>query len=357
MSLADPKPARADALAIVAAVGEILADQSAQAEKRFAAMRADVETRVAVALEAIPQPEAGPPGAPGEPGPRGEPGEPGAAGEPGPRGEPGEPGAAGRDGIDRQLALPRYVKAGETCEANVIAWANAGLWQSVRVTSGGPADDPSGWRCLVPGVASIESRMDWEAREIVFGLRMSDGTLHECRGRMPATQLPQDYLERGWRVIAGDTLRPPPDLPGDEIELLALVDGAALGVPEHWRETRLRGFRGQKGPRGDAGERGPPGPGLTGLDIVQSDGRLAINPRFADPKVSAPPIPVDLLTADPPPGLAPITGFAGAWSAARTYRRGEVVNASVAGRDRLCLSLKSDNNARPDDGRAWQVML
>lgn len=310
--------------AILEAVGQVLADSAAATEARLAAMREDFEGRLAAMFDNLPEPI------------------------------PGDPG---RDGLDRILALPRYVRAGETCEANAIAWANSGIWQSVRVTSGGPVDDPSGWKCLVPGVASIESREDWTTRELVIGLRMSDGTLHECRGRMPATQLPTDYLERGWQVLAGDTLRPPPDLPGEEMELLALVDGAALGNPDDWRATRLRGFRGQKGLRGDPGERGPPGPGLAGLDLIQAGGRLALQPRFADPAVKGEAIAVDLLTDDPSPGLSPITGFAGAWKAGRTYRRGEVVSAEVAGRPRLLLSERSDNNARPDDGRAWAVMI
>lgn len=312
------------AAVILEAVGLVLAEQAAETETRMAQLRSDCAAALAEAIDSLPAPE---------------------------------PGAAGRDGTDRILALPRYVREGESCEPNTLAWCAAGIWQSVRVTSGSPADDPSGWKCLVPGVAAIETREDWATRELVIGLRMSDGVCHECRGRMPATQLPPDYLERGWGVLAGDTLRPPPDLPGEEIELLALRDGAALGDPDAWREIRLRGFRGQKGLRGDPGERGPPGPGLAGLELGRAGGRLALVPRFADPAIKAEPIAVDLLVDDPGPGLAPITGFAGDWNAGRTYRRGEVVAALVGTARHLCLSIKPDNNARPADASAWQVML
>lgn len=325
-----PDSLPAPAGAILEAVGLVLAERAADSDHALAELKRWCEGEIAERIDALPAPL------------------PGA---------PGRDGSDGRDGTDRVLALPRYVREGESCEANTIAWANAGIWQSVRVTSGGPADDPSGWRCLVPGVAAIETSEDWARRELVIGLRMSDGQLHECRGRMPATLLPPDYRARGWGVLAGDTVRPVPDQPGDEMELLALVDGADIDRPDHWRATRLRGFRGQKGPRGDPGERGPPGPGLAGLDMVRAGGRLALVPRFADPKVTADPIAVDLLTDDPEPGLAPIAGWAGPWNAARTYRRGEVVNAQIAGHARLCLSMKSDNAARPDDASAWQVML
>jgi len=264
-----------------------------------------------------------------------------------------EPGQPGRDGVDRILALPRYVRAGESCAANEVAWHKGGIWQSVRVTSGNPDDDPPGWQCLVPGVTSFEAREDWQTREIIFAARMSDGALHECRGRMPATALPADYLDRGWGVLAGDTWRSP----DGEVQLEALRDGAALGVPEHWRETRLRGFRGQKGLKGDKGDRGAPGPGLVGMDLVRSDAGLAIVPRYADPAVTPEPIAVQLLTADPEPGRQVIAAFAGSWDAGRTYRRGDAVRANVAGRDRLVLSIKSDNNAAPHDGAAWLVMV
>lgn len=312
-----PEP-RAEMIAapILEAVGLVMRDEADRAEERFQLFRAEILERLAEVAAIEPAP--------------------------------------GRDGVDRILALPRYVKEGESCEANCIAWANAGIWQSVRATSGGPLDDPSGWKCLVPGVSQIETREDWTRRELVIGLRMSDGTLHECRGRMPATRLPADYLARGWGVLAGDTLRPE----GEEVEFLALKDGAALGDAEAWAEYRLRGSRGQKGLRGDPGPRGTPGPGLTGLALVDDPQRgLTIVPRFSDPAVKAEPIEVDLLAADPPPGLQPIVGFAGDWASMRTYRRGEVVKAIVAGQPRLLLSIRSDNNAGPDDARAWQVML
>lgn len=305
---------------ILEAVGLALVEYEGRAVERFDRFRADILQQFADFVGQLPEPE------------------------------------PGRPGVDRILTLPRYVKEGESCEANTVAWCNAGIWQSVRVTSGGPADDPSGWKCLVPGVAQIETAEDWKAREFIIGLRMSDGTLHQCRGRMPATRLPVDYMQRGWGVLAGDTLRPPAE-PGEEIELEALKDGACIGIPEHWQEIRLRGFRGQKGKPGDQGLAGPPGPGLTGLDMVEADGRLAIMPRFADPQIKGAAIAVDLLVDDPQPGLAPIVGFAGAWHGARTYRRGEVVSAQVDGAPRLLLSIRPDNDARPNDDRAWQVMI
>jgi hypothetical protein len=267
--------------------------------------------------------------------------------------EPGEPGAPGRDGADRILALPRVVRASDTCEANEIAHHAGGLWQSVRITSGGPGEDPAGWKCLVPGVAAFEVKTDWQARELIFAARMSDGALHECRGRMGACALPPDYLALGYGVLAGDTFRPE----GSEIELLALRDGALLGQAEHWQETRLRGYRGQRGLPGEPGPRGPAGPGLIGLDLVRGDAGLVLLPRFADPAIEAEPIAIDFLVNDPGPGRAVFTCFAGGWNAARTYARGEAVRALVGDRERLVLSIRSENNARPDDGAAWLVMI
>lgn len=267
--------------------------------------------------------------------------------------EPGEPGTDGRDGLDRVLALPRMIRSGEGCAANEIAWHENGLWQSVRVTSGNPADDPSGWKCLVPGISDFQVGADWEARQVIFAARMSDGQLYECRGRMAAGPLPPDFIDRGWGVLAGDTWRPE----GSDVELMAKRDGALLGNVEDWQETRLRGFRGQKGPKGDKGDKGAPGAGLVALDVVRGDAGLVILPRFADPAIEADPIPVQLLIADPEPGRQLISTFAGEWHAGRTYGRGEVVRADVDGQARLCLSIRSENNAPAHDGRAWQVML
>ena len=268
-------------------------------------------------------------------------------------GGPGAPGPPGRDGIDRQLALPRAVRSTDICEANEIAVCCGGIWQSVRVTSGGPEDDPAGWKCLVPGVADFSLREDMAARELVFAARMSDGRVHECRARQGAMQLPPDYLARGWGVLAGDTVR----AEGADVEAMALRDGALLGQAADWSETRLRGFRGQKGPRGDPGPPGAPGPGLAGLGIVRGDRGLVILPRYADPAIEAEPIAIDFLLDDPGAGRAPIACFAGAWTAGRAYARGDAVRAKVDGRDRLCLSIKPDNAARPDDARAWLVMV
>jgi len=276
-----------------------------------------------------------------------------------PPAEPGAPGADGRDGVDRMAVLPRMVRSGESCSANEIAWHANGLWQSVRTTSGGPGDDPSGWKCLVPGISDFTMRPDWQAREFVFAARMSDGQLFECRGRMTAGPLPPDYLDKGWGVLAGDTLRPPagPDGSGGDVELMALRDGALLGNPADWQETRLRGFRGQKGLKGDAGERGAPGPGLVGLDVVRGDAGLVILPRFADPAIEAEPIALQLLTADPEPGRQLIATWSGAWLASRTYGRGDVVRGIIAGEPRLLLSVVPENNRPPHDDRAWQVMI
>jgi hypothetical protein len=165
--------------------------------------------------------------------------------------------------------------------------------------------------------------------------------------------LPPDYLARGWGVIAGDVLR----ADGADVELMALRDGALLGQAADWSETRLRGFRGQKGPPGDPGPRGDRGPGVVGLDLVRGDAGLVLIPRYSDPAIEAEPIAIDFLLTDPVDGRAPIACFAGAWQAAKTYARGDAVRATIGGRDRLCLSIKPDNNARPDDARAWLVMV
>lgn len=271
-------------------------------------------------------------------------------------GEPGAPGRDGRDGIDRQLALPRAVRSGDTCEANEIAVCCGGIWQAVRVTSGGPEDDPAGWKCLVPGVTDFTVREDMAARELVFAARMSDGRVHECRARQGACQLPPDYLARGWGVLAGDTLR----AEGADVEAMALRDGALLGQAADWSETRLRGFRGQKGPPGERGPPGDRGPGLVGLDLARGDAGLVLIPRYADPAVEAEPIAIDFLVNDPGPAggdRAPIACFAGAWTAAKPYARGDAVRAVIGGVQRLCLSIKPDNTARPDDARAWLVMV
>jgi hypothetical protein len=205
-----------------------------------------------------------------------------------------EPGPPGRDGIDRMLVLPRPVRPDESCAANEIATSAAGLWQSVRVTSGGPQDDPAGWKCIVPGLAGFEVTTDWVAREWVFAARASDGQVHESRTRMGAAMLPPDYLERGWSVLAGDRLRPE----GSEIELMALRDGALLGNAAHWCETRLKGFRGQRGLPGERGERGPPGASLVGFDVVRGDsGAKMLVPRFTDPAIRADPIPIELIVS------------------------------------------------------------
>jgi hypothetical protein len=203
-----------------------------------------------------------------------------------------QPGADGRDGVDRILALPRAVRAEDNCQPNEIATAAGGLWQSVRVTSGGPEQDPAGWKCLVPGFAGFRMLHDWERRELVFEASASDGRTHESRARMAPTTLPPDYLDRGWGVLEGDRFRPE----GGEVELVALRDGARLGEAGDWQEIRLRGFRGQRGLPGEKGDRGPPGPGLVGLDVVRGDdGAKLLVPRFSDPSIRAEPIAIEIL--------------------------------------------------------------
>lgn len=309
-----------DGARIIKAVGVMLAEHEAQTESQLAAIRGET----ADAIAALPAPE------------------------------PGEPG---RDGTDRIMALPRWVKEGEACPVNELAWWKSGIWQSVRATSGSPADDPSGWACLVPGVHAIETKEDWTRRELVIGLRMSDGHLHECRSRMPATRLPPDYEQRGWGVLAGDTLL----LEGGEFEMFAVKDGAQLDVADDWETYRYRGPRGQK-VRGDPGPPGPPGPpgaGLIGLDIVTDPtGRgAALLPRYADKSVKAEPVVIDLMQRDPGEGRQVITCWAGPWNAGITYRRGDVVGlADGSGNRRLFLNTRAENAGKPGESSGWEAM-
>lgn len=255
-------------------------------------------------------------------------------------------GEPGKDGLDRVLALPRHVKAGEAFERNEIAWHAGGLWQAVRAGVGGPDDDPAAWRCLVPGVAAIEAVEDWTRREFVFAFRMSDGHRHETRARMLPGYLPPGWHEAGVGVIAGDLVR------DGEFERTALVDGADPGDPTQWLCREIRGRRGRDG-KSLPGDPGPPGPGLVGLTLARAGERLAIVPRFADPGVEVVPIAVDLLVEDPAPGLRAIVGFAGKHAAGRDYGRGVV----VSGAGGLWLSLKPDNRAPLVEGASWERML
>lgn len=305
-----------DSQRIIKAVGVMLAEHEAQTETQLATIREET----AQAIAALPAPE------------------------------PGDPG---RDGVDRIMALPRWVKEGEACPANEIAWWQSGIWQSVRATSGNPADDPSGWQCLVPGVHAIDTSEDWTRRELVIGLRMSDGHLHECRARMPATRLPPDFEARGWGVLAGDTLL----MEGGETERLALVDGAQMDVAEHWEEYRYRGVRGQRGKQGDPGgpgKEGPPGPGVIGLDIVAdpTGSAAALLPKYADKSVKAEPVVIDLIQRDPGEGRQVITCWAGPWNAGRTFQRGDVVSSN----GRLFLNTRAENTGKPGEAGGWEAM-
>lgn len=305
-----------DAQRIIKAVGALLAEHEAQTQSALQVIREDT----AAAIAALPEPE---------------------------------PGAPGRDGVDRIAVLPRWVKAGEACPANELAWWQSGIWQAVRATSGSPADDPTGWQCLVPGVHAIETREDWARREVVIGLRMSDGTCHECRGRMPATRLPPNYEARGWGVLAGDTLL----LEDGENEMIALRDGAQLDIAEHWEVYRYRGLRGQRGKQGDQGppgKAGPPGPGIIGLEIVTdpTGGGAALLPRYADKSIEAQPVVIDLMHRDPGEGRQVISCWAGPWQARITYRRGDVV--SHAGQ--LFLNVRAENSDKPNTSSGWEAM-
>jgi hypothetical protein len=261
----------------------------------------------------------------------------------------------GQDGTDRILALPRTVREDEACEHNAIVHHRFGLWQAVRATSGDPDTDPAGWKCLVPGVAGIETREDYARREMIAGFRMSDGRLHECRWRMPATYLPHDYRQRGWGVIAGDILRD-----GDH-DHVALVDNPAPPAGENsdqWQKLQVIGRRGRPG-ESVKGEPGPPGPGLEGLAIVRdpASDRLAILPEYADKRIPAVPIAIDLMTEPLAQGRAAIVGFAGAFHSSKRYARGDVVSAFQGDAAGLWLSLRPDNQAPLHDGAAWQRMI
>lgn len=249
-------------------------------------------------------------------------------------------GEPGKDGLDRVLALPRHIGPAEPFERNEIAWWRNGIWQAVRAGLGDPETDPAGWQCLVPGLAAIEAREDWTRRELVFAFRLSDGHCHETRARMLPGVLPPDYAERGVGVIAGDIVR------DGDFERTALVDGPEPGNPEHWQTREIRGRRGRPG---------GPGPGLVGLTLAREPGGpLCILPAYADPGIEAAPIAVDMLLGEPEPGLRPIVGFAGGYSAAKAYGRGVVVSAPGGA---LWLSLASDNRAPLAEGAAWERML
>jgi hypothetical protein len=308
---------------LIAAIGKLLAEQAAETRAAInqveTAIGAVVERQVAEAITQIP-----------------------AARD-------------GKDGTDRILVLPRTVRGDEPCEHNAIVHHRFGLWQAVRATSGDPDTDPAGWKCLVPGVAGIETAEDYGRREIVAAFRMSDGRAHECRWRMPATYLPPDYLQRGWGIIAGDILR---DGDHDYVALVDNPDPPGADPGEQWQKLQVIGRRGRPGEslRGDPG---PPGPGLEGLSIVRdpASDRLAILPTYADKRIPAEPIAIDLMTEAPPRGRAAIVGFAGPFHTAKHYGRGDVVSAFQGEAPGLWLSLRPDNHDPLANAASWQRMI
>jgi hypothetical protein len=258
-------------------------------------------------------------------------------------------GEPGQDGVDRVLTLPRYIGPNDTFERNEVAAFKGGIWQAVRAGRGDPEADPFAWRCLVPGVATIEVVEDWAKRELNFGFRMSDGTLNVTRARMMPGLLPPDYAQRGFGIIAGDIIR------DGDFDRIAQVDGADPAKPTDWEAREVRGRRGRPGET-TKGEPGPAGPGLTGLSLAtdKSTGRLAIVPAFADPAVKGDPILVDMMTGDLAPGRRAIVGFAGRHDQGKSYGRGDVVSASGGA---LWLSLKPDNRAALVEGARWERMV
>jgi hypothetical protein len=257
------------------------------------------------------------------------------------------PGEPGRDGTDKIVLLPRHIGAADAFAANDIAWHNGGIWQAVRNGIGDPSRDPAGWKCLVPGISAIETREDFATRELIFGFRMSDGTLHESRSRMPAGFLPADYAARGWGVIAGDIVR------DGDFDRQALRDNPS--EPADWTLREVRGRRGRDG-KSMPGEPGRPGPGLIGLTLARDaqTARLVIVPTFADPAVKAEPVAIDLLTEEPEATRHIIRTFCGAWRGGKSYGRGDVVRHNGA----LMLSLRPDNDQAPADGApSWERML
>lgn len=257
-------------------------------------------------------------------------------------------GEPGKDGLDRVLALPRHIGPAERYERNDIAWWRAGIWQAVRAGQGDPETDPGGWKCLVPGIAAIETREDWRKRELVFAFVLASGERHETRARMLPGFLPPDWQASGIGVLAGDIMRE-----GD-FERLALVDGADPAKASDWQAREIRGRRGRDG-KGLPGERGPAGPGLVGLTFAREPGGpLVILPQYADPTVKAAPVEVELFLGELAPPLRPILGFEGRHSATKAYRRGSVVSAPGGA---LWLSLAPDNRAPLAEGEQWERMI
>jgi hypothetical protein len=318
-----------DAPKLMRAVGTLLAESDAANAKAIE----EVREEVTAAIAALPAPEPGPPGL---------------------------DGLDGGDGIDRVVCSPASVGPTQRCPRNEIIHHGCGIWQAIRETAGDPDNDPSGWKCLVPGIAGIEFAEDLAGRRASCTIRTSDGAAHEVGWRLPAGYLPHDWQQRGWGIIAGDILRD-----GDH-DYVALIDfpGNPLDprTAENWQKMQVvgrRGRTGDPGKKGDPGDAGEPGPGLTGLSLIRDPARahLAILPRYADARVQAEPLELDLMIEPAPEGRAAIVGFAGPFHNSKRYGRGDVVSAVMHGGPTLWLSLKPDNRDPLTDSGSWQRMI
>jgi hypothetical protein len=311
---------------LMKAVGTLLAESDANTAKAIEEVRGEVTAQIA----ALPAPE------------------------------PGPPGRDGGDGIDRVVCVPAAIGPAQRCPRNEIIHHGKGIWQAIRETAGDPDNDPAGWKCLVPGIAGIEFAEDLSQRRASCTIRTSDGQAHEVSWRLPAGYLPHDWQQRGWGIIAGDILRD-----GDH-DYVALCDfpGNPLDprTADNWQKMQVvgrRGRTGEPGAKGDPGAQGEPGPGLTGLALVRdpAHAHLAILPRYADARVQAEPIELDLMTEPAAPGRAAIVGFAGPFHISKRYGRGDVVSAVMHGGPTLWLSLKPDNSDPLTDSGSWQRMI
>ncbi len=312
--------------AILRAVGTMLAESDAEHGKALAAVREEVAEQLA----ALPAPVPGPPGRDGE---------------------------NGKDGLDRVLAAPASAVPGKRCPRNEIIHHGRGIWQSIRETSGDPDEDPAGWKCLVPGIAAIEFAEDMGSRRATCTIRTSDGMAHEIGWRLPAGFLPPDWQERGWGILAGDIL------PDGDHHYRALIDSPgnplAEATADNWQKVQVVGRRGKIGPQGIPGDRGEAGPGIKGLALVRNEAGtgLAIVPEYADPRINAEPIAIDLLVEPAEQGRSAIVGFAGRYHTGKAFGRGDVVSAITDRMPSLWLSLKPDNREALAEGAAWQRMI
>lgn len=158
----------------------------------------------------------------------------------------------GEPGLNQVIIAPHFIGNDDVIEKNQTAYWEAGLWQAIRKTCGSPAKDPNSWKCLVPGIAAVEGRQDWQARETVTVVRMSDGAVHEIRARMLPGILPADFVKRGIRPIADDLLF------DGVTQKRARIDDADPAEPGDWEIRTLAGRRGKPGEvkKGDKGEAG-----------------------------------------------------------------------------------------------------